>query len=118
MSRAMPLIIRTFDWGKGQAAKDRQLAAGSPVLASLGTAEDTPMAWLSAGQALARLLLRARADGVWTSFLNQPIEVPELRMKLQEVLGTSGFPQLLLRMGYGPEAQPTPRRPVEEVLIE
>src|SRR5215217_6799502 len=60
MSMAGPFSIRTFDTGKGHAAKDRQLAEGSPVLAVLGTEVDAPPEWLAAGQALARVLLRAR----------------------------------------------------------
>jgi len=117
MSMAGPFSIRTFDTGKGHAAKDRQLAEGSPVLAVLGTEVDAPPEWLAAGQALARVLLRARAERVWASFLNQPIEVPELRPRLRDAIGESGFPQLLLRMGYGSEVRPTPRRSAEEVLI-
>jgi hypothetical protein len=42
MSLAGPFVIRTFDTGKGRAAKDRQLAEGSPVLAILGTEDDAP----------------------------------------------------------------------------
>ena len=38
--------------------------------------------------------------------------VEELRPRLRDLLGESGFPQLLLRMGYGPEVDPTPRRTV------
>ena len=111
-----PLLVRTFDIGRGQAAKDRQLAAGSPVLAVLGTDRDDSSAWLSAGQALSRVLLRACADGVSASFLNQPIELHELRIKLNQLLGRKGHPQLMLRMGYGPEIKPTPRRKTTEVL--
>src|SRR3712207_8375749 len=113
LSLAGPFAIRTFDTGRGQAAKDRQLAEGSPVLAILGTGGDAPPKWLAAGQALARVLLGARTEGVWASFLNQPIEVPELRPRLRDAIGQSGFPQLLLRMGYGPEVRPTPRRSEE-----
>lgn len=109
-----PLVVRTFDTGKGQAAKDRQLAEGAPVLAVLGTDEDTRPAWLQAGQALARVLLRARSAQLWGAFLNQPIEVPKLRPRLAALVG-GGWPQLLLRMGYGNETAPTPRRPVSEV---
>src|SRR3712207_6523864 len=115
MSWAGPFVIRTFDTGKGQAAKDRQLAEGSPVLAVLGTGTDGPPDWLATGQALARVLLRARAADVWASFLNQPIEVGELRPRLGEAIGKTGYPQLLFRMGYGPEVGPTPRRSVAEV---
>lgn len=116
-SCATPIVIRTFDLGEGQAAKDRDIAIYSPALAVLCTDTDAPPAWLAAGQALDRVLLRARADDVWASFLNQPIEIPELRERLSEVLGGHCFPQLVLRLGYGSDVRPTPRRNVEEVLI-
>jgi hypothetical protein len=49
--------------------------------------------------------------------MNQPIEVSELRLKLLQALGRdSGFPQLLMRMGYGKEAKPTPRRELDDVI--
>jgi hypothetical protein len=118
MSLAGPLVMRTFDLGGGRAARDRELAEGSPVLAVLGTETDTPLEWLSAGQALGRVLLRARAEGIDASYLNQPIEVPELRPKLRDTIGASGLPQLLFRIGFGSEARPTPRRPVEEISVE
>ena len=112
-----PLVVRTFDVGKGQAAKDRQLATGSPVLALLWTDNDTPPDWLSAGQAMMRVLLRAREDEVWASFLNQPIELPELRIQVRDMLVKKGFPQLILRMGYSQDVKPTPRRTPGEVLM-
>jgi hypothetical protein len=114
-----PFLIRTFDIGKGQAAKDKELATGSPVLAVLGTDADEPLNWIKTGQALERILLRARADNIWTTFMNQPIEVPELRPKLLQALGrATGFPQLLMRMGYGKEVKPTPRREIDDVIAK
>lgn len=117
LSYAGPLVVRTFDMGEGQAAKDREIAVHSPVMAVLETDTDDLPAWLATGQALARVLLRARMEDVWASFLNQPIEVPSLRPKLQELLRGKGHPQMLLRLGYGPDVRPTPRRDVEDVLI-
>jgi hypothetical protein len=117
-SYVTPLLVRTFDWGERQAAKDEQLVEGSPALAVLGSPDDTPVAWLQTGQALSHLLLLATAAGVSTSFFNQPIEVPELRPQLAALLGVGGFPQLLLRLGLGPEVRPSPRRPVDEVLLD
>ena len=69
-------------------------------------------------QALARVLLRGTANGVGASYLNQAVEVAELRSVLAATLGTVFVPQLVLRMGLlPPEVQrPTPRRPVEDVL--
>lgn len=120
MSLAGPFVIRTFDFGKGQAAKDKELAIGSPVLLVIGTNSDDTLSWLNAGLALSNILLYLRSENIWCSYLNQPIEVPELRESLGSLIprrsGTN--PQLLLRIGYSNrEVLPTPRRSIEQVLI-
>jgi nitroreductase len=115
-SHFLPFLIRKLDLLQGQAAKDHALTAEAPLLAVLDTPADTPAAWLAAGQAVARVLLRAGAQGVWASFLNGPITRPELRAQLRDLLGSAGCPQLLLRLGYGAEGPPTPRRAVGDVL--
>jgi nitroreductase len=117
MSRGGPFFIRTFDLGGQTAASDRRIAAGSPALAVLGTDGDWPYDWLAAGQALARVLLMARAHEVWASFLNQPVELPDLRSKLCDLCDGYGYPQMLMRLGYGRDVRPEPRRPVDEVLM-
>ena len=112
-----PHFVRTFDWGRRHAAKDEQLALGSPVLAVLTTPGDEPADWLAAGQALAHVLLRATVDDVVASFLNQPVEVGALRRRVTELAG-EGVPQLVLRLGYGDAVPSTPRRPVADVLTQ
>ena len=111
------LVIRSFDLGKSQSAKDRKLAEQAPVLLLLSSRSDSQPDWLATGEALGHLLLRARVDNVWASFFNQPIEVPELRSQLQNLFPDAGYPQILLRLGYAPDTKPTPRRPIEQVLI-
>ncbi len=118
VSELAPVILRTFDVGEGRAARDRELALGSPMLAVIGTEHDDLGDWLAAGQALARVLLVAEAQGISASFLNQPVEVPTLRRKLSKLVGRGGLPQLVLRLGYGRQVPATPRRPLEDVLIE
>lgn len=118
LSYAGPFVIRTFNWGRGQAARDKQLAEGSPVLLVFTTAADEPLHWLRAGQALDRVLLQARAYDLHASYLNQPIEVPALRPQVAELLDTNDHPQLVLRLGYSSQVEPTPRRPVDDVLID
>lgn len=113
-----PLVVRTFDWGRGKAAIDHELAEGSALLAVLCTAADSPADWMAAGQALERVLLSATSHGVAASFLNQPLELPELRPGVARALEIDQVPQLVLRFGYAPdEASATPRRPVESVLL-
>jgi hypothetical protein len=111
-----PMVLRMFDDGRRQAVRDRRLATEAPMLALLGTAHNTPRHWLMAGEAVAHVLLRAQVCDIAASFLNQPIEVPALRPRLQALAGQDGFPQLLLRLGYGRAPRATPRRPVAEVV--
>jgi hypothetical protein len=116
-SIAIPLVVRTFDTGSGRAAIDRDLVEGSPLLAVLGTPADTRHDWMQAGRVLTQILLRAAVEGVSASFLNQPVEVPALRQRVGALLGSSGYPQLILRMGYPiGEDRRTPRRDVREVI--
>lgn len=109
-------VIRTFDVGGGMAAAHHRLVEGSPLLVALSTGADNAEAWLATGQALERLLLTAVHEGYTASYLNQPIETPELRERLRAALGTTSTPQLLLRIGRGPDAVHAPRRPLADVV--
>lgn len=112
------MVVRTFDMGHGVGAKDRQLADESPVLAVLASPGDRPRDWLIAGQALQHLLLVAVQHGLQVSYLNQPVQVAALRPKLQQLAGSPGHAQLLLRLGVPLQALPsTARRPVADILV-
>lgn len=110
-------ILKDFDTGWIYSARDRRMAAHAPALVVISTDFDSPRAWMAAGQALARVLLRAGAEEIWASYFNQPIQVPELRTRLREMLGLEGQPQVILRLGRGRPTPHTPRRPLEEVLV-
>jgi hypothetical protein len=94
----MPVLSGQDRLAPGERAGMERLVERS-TLAVLHTAGDEPVDWLRAGQALQRMLLTTTADGVAVSFLNQPIEVRELRAELRGLLDT-GAPQLLVRLGY------------------
>lgn len=115
MSHFAPLVRRAFDQGPALAEKEGELADNAPVLAVLSTPEEGPPAWIAAGRALGRVLLRARAEGVYASFFSQPIQVDEAWNQLRFIVGESQFPQLVFRLGYAEPVPATPRRPVDEV---
>lgn len=109
-------VVRTFDMGGGVGARDRQLAEASPLLAVIATRGDTVPDWLQAGQGLQRVLLTACRHGLQASYLNQPIEVPLLRSRVQRLVG-AGFPQILMRLGYPADAvAAAARRPLEDIF--
>ena len=112
-----PFFMRAFDWGEERAARDRSLVDGSPLLVVLGTENDRPEDWIRAGQALARLLLRAASSGVFASYLNQPIKLEELRTRFVSLIRRPGSPQLLFRLGFGDVLRATPRREADAVVV-
>ncbi|MEU7824761.1 nitroreductase [Catellatospora sp. NPDC049133] len=87
-----------------------------PFVAVLGAYGDTPFDDLQAGQGLQRVLLTATANGLATSLMSQPVEVPAIREQLRLGLHRGAAPQILLRAGYAVAAGTTPRRPVADVL--
>lgn len=63
------------------------------------------------------MLLVAASEGVTASYLNQPIEVSALREQLKARLRIDATPQLLLRVGRGPQVSHAPRRPLSDVVF-
>lgn len=110
-------VVSHVDVGRGTGRRDAELVEDSPLLAVLATAHDDPAAWLAAGQALERVLLVACAHDVQASYMNQPIQVGELRPRVADLLPDGLVPQIIIRLGH-PDAtpDPAPRRPVDDVV--
>jgi hypothetical protein len=89
----------------------------TPTVALLSTSQDRPVDWVRAGQALERLLLVATNLGLAASFMNQPLEQPDLRCLTRSPTTGLGCTQMLMRIGYGIPVPPTPRRPIAEVTV-
>ena len=67
------------------------------------------------------MLLTATAQGLASCPVTEPLQIADTRAAVQgDVFGTSGFPQMLLRIGWAPvNAEPvpaTPRRPLADVV--
>jgi nitroreductase len=88
-----------------------------PLLGVLLTGHDTVRDHLRAGQAMQRVLLAATACQLSASFLSAAVELPPSRASLRTLLDGDGYPQVVLRLGYGYPAPHTRRRPVSEVSV-
>ncbi|NLU80395.1 nitroreductase [Micromonospora sp. HNM0581] len=108
-------LLPTRGFGGTRRAPGRDFEP-EPLVAVLGSAGNTAVDQVVAGQALQRVLLTATSAGLSVSMLSQPIEVPSAREQLRLSLGRFGTPQMVMRVGYGQPGWPTPRRPVDEVL--
>jgi hypothetical protein len=117
VSVVSPWAMKTFDLGKFRAAKDKNLCLEAPGLIVI-CSEDSFLQWVEVGELLERILLALTKNSVQFSFFNMPIEVPDLRTQLRSLVKISSWPQLLLRIGYClTEQSPSPRRPLEEVIL-
>ncbi|MFF0223865.1 Acg family FMN-binding oxidoreductase [Streptomyces sp. NPDC004629] len=108
--------VRDFAVGRSMPGRRWATFEDNPRIALLGTAGDLPADWLRAGQALERVLLRATTDGLVASLTSQPLEWEELRWVARDPVSAMAHVQMVLRLGYGPEGRPSPRRPVTDVL--
>ena len=89
----------------------------SAGLAVFTAKKNTPEGWFAAGRACQRFALEAAARDIKYAFLNQPVEVAELRTDVAGLVGLSGRrPNLIVRFGHGPDIPRSLRRSVSQVL--
>lgn len=102
-----------------QADADARKLRSSPATVVIASGSDDRATWVRTGQVYERLALTMTALNIKSAFLNQPIEVANLRSQFQSAmrLGAS-LPQLLVRLGYADTLPCSPRRPVEQVISQ
>ncbi|MFZ5808005.1 MAG: Acg family FMN-binding oxidoreductase [Chloroflexota bacterium] len=101
-----------------QADADAKKLRSSPAAVVIASEADDKTAWVRTGQVYERLALKTTSLDIKSAFLNQPIEVNEIRLQFQSAIGLGAFmPQLLVRLGYAAAMPRSLRRPVEEVIM-
>jgi nitroreductase len=114
LARALLPLVFTESGENDKYRAHIQSSAGVAVFVS--ARNDKPN-WVAAGRACQRFALRATALGLKCAFINQPVEVPQLREQFAAYLGVGGLrPDLVLRFGTGPELPRSLRRPTEQVI--
>ncbi len=92
-------------------------ADDNAVMLALGTRTDDRLAQLRAGEATSVVLLTATSMGLASCPVTEPLEVAETREAVRsEIFGGSGYPQMLLQVGWAPiNADPLPSTPRREL---
>ncbi len=86
------------------------------VAGVLTTRQDHPRNWVSAGQALQRILLTSASYGVAAALHSQPTEIARLREQLRSQLCGGHHPQIVIRLGAVVQTSVSTRRPLSSVL--
>ena len=101
-----------------QNRKDVRHIRSSSAIAVFVSDADDPRHWMEAGRCYERFALQATALDLRSAFINQPVEVAALRTQFGDFLGLGGRrPDLVVRIGRGPQMPPSRRRPVGQVLL-
>lgn len=116
--RWLGLLAMQFGFSaRKQNQKDFRHIRSSSAIAVLVSDIDDKAHWIEAGRCYERLALQAAALNLRTAFINQPVEVASLRKEFADFLGVGNRrPDFIVRIGHGPEAPRSVRRPVAEVV--
>ncbi len=117
VSLGFPAAFKEFDLSEAVIYRDSGLINGCSAMGVLSSEDDDKMAWIKSGRSLENFLLKATSYDVRASFFSQPIGLPELRKELKGMIN-EGHPQLLFSLGYSIPVKHTPRRALEDVLVE
>jgi len=112
------LFMRLGFSAQRQNRKDIQHIRSSGAIAVISSDADDQEHWIEAGRCYERLALQAAALELRTAFINQPVEVPALRPQFAAFLGIGNRrPDLVVRIGRGPEMPRSLRRRLEHVVV-
>jgi nitroreductase len=104
----------------GVHASHTDVSADEAAVLVLSTPEDTRADALSCGEALSTVLLECTAAGLATCTVSHVTELPAARAVVAELIGRSGVPQVLVRVGRAAgltaPPTPTPRRGLSDIL--
>ena len=116
LAKLESMIIKRFDVGSSVASKDKELTEESPTLGLIATESEEPSQWFATGMFLSRILLYLTASGISVGYMNQAVEIADIRRILREEADVTGYPQLLLRIGKAEMSKQSARRPLTAVL--
>jgi hypothetical protein len=114
---ARPLLSFVFT-ETGENDKYRAQIDSSAGVAVFASELNDKNHWVAAGRACQRFALQATSLGLKYAFINQPVEVPDLRNELSSYLGLGGRrPDIVVRFGNGPQLPKSLRRPPERLIL-
>ena len=113
-------VARTFPSARPTERRPDISVDRSKIILLSTTHEDARCDVLRCGEALSAVLLECTLAGLATCTLTHMTEVAPSRDVIRQLMGQTGSPQLLIRIGIAPSDQQqtpaTPRRPLTEVL--
>ncbi len=110
-------LFRFVFMAKSENDRYARQVRSSAGLAVFVSGSDDKAHWVDAGRSYQRFALQATRLGIRNAFINQPVEIAEVRSEFASWLGIAGMrPDLVVRFGYAPPMPKSLRRPVAAVI--
>ena len=116
--RHTDIPLRDFEVGVSGLQQIESDVQEHALIVVLLTESDTPREQLAAGEAMMRLMLRADIAGLASCPLSQAVDLLAFRARIQTLMGWSGCPQMMLRLGYPPRDRPPLRRSLRRSVTD
>jgi hypothetical protein len=112
--------VRNFEVGvSGRLLIERDIDE-RPLIGVVFTDSDMPIDQLRSGGGMMRLMIEAELLGLTSCPLSQAVDLTAFRGRVQDLMGWTDYPQMMLRIGHPTEttqaAPRTPRRATSDVL--
>ncbi len=111
-------IIQSFLKPRVQNKSDLKKIQSSSHFILFTTKSNFLFNWINLGRLLERYLLKLTAAGISHAYCNQPCELNGLSRQMADGLKLENeYPVVLLRIGYGKDMPYSPRKRVEDVMV-
>jgi hypothetical protein len=112
------VVSRDSETVRKKAERDRKNVDNAAAIGVIWTKKDSRLNWVKAGELYERLALDMASNKISNAFFNTIVELKTKRKQLENICRMKGRVQMVIRMGYSDKEIPhSPRRPVEEVII-
>jgi len=111
-------IVKNFITVKSEEKRLHKLLATTTMLVMFTSRNNDILSWVKTGIILQRFALTCTKLGISHSYINLPCQINQIRDKMQRDMELTGFPQLLIRLGYSQKMPFSFRRRVNGVILE
>jgi hypothetical protein len=111
-------IIEYFVTIKSEEKRLQKQLVATNMLVMFTSENNDFLSWIKTGINLQRFALTCTQLGLSHSYVNLPCQISQVRDKMKNDMGLTGFPQLLIRLGYSQKMHFSFRRRVNEVILK
>lgn len=111
-------IVKYFVTVRSEEKRLLKLLDSTAVLVMFTSENNDILGWFETGLNFQRFALTCTKLGLSHSYINLPCQINQVRDKMKNDMNITGFPQLLIRLGYSQKMPFSFRRRINDVILE